>query len=117
MTWYNVSVVTAPIDDDDWSALRRLTDLVPGTILLEDPLEPLLIFPVSEENQGRAYLFVDGILKLVGVTPVKGEIEEGPVEAEDFQSDCQETAPTLPEATRRVAEWMEQVPQSPAACH
>ena len=37
MTWFTVEAVADPVcDADGWRPLRQITDLVPGTILLED---------------------------------------------------------------------------------
>lgn len=71
--------------DDDWSALRRVIDVVPGTLLLEDSEAPVLIFPVDAESPGRASLFVDGVTRLTGLEVVSGKVYPEP--ANDFELD------------------------------
>jgi hypothetical protein len=74
MTAYNVEAITAPVRDGDFDKLRDAIDVIPGTILVEDPDEPTLILPVDADNPRSAHRLVDGLLKLAGVEPLKGRI-------------------------------------------
>lgn len=65
MTHFTVETVMAPVENDDWSALRELTDIVPGTVLIEDPEEPMLIFPVHAESMSTAAVFIQGVISVV----------------------------------------------------
>lgn len=89
MTGYNVEAITAPVTDGDFDKLRDAIDVIPGTILVEDPEKPLLIFPVDTENPGSAYRIVDRFLKIVGVEPLKGRITESDA-ADDECAVCEE---------------------------
>lgn len=103
MTEFTVEATTQAVTDGDWSRLRSVIDLVPGTLLIEDAEEPMLVFPVQAESQGKAYLFVDGILKLVGLEPVTGRISEAEVDVEDDHTNGTD-------AVRAVNEWIDSVP-------
>jgi hypothetical protein len=75
MTTFTVEATCKPVHEvNGWLPLRRVTDLVPGTLLLEDAEEPMLVMPVVASSLGRAILFVDGVLKLVGVELVSAAI-------------------------------------------
>lgn len=77
MTAFTVEATTGPVrDEDGWFPLRRITDLIPGTILIEDADEPVLILPVSASSTGRAALFVDGVLKMLGIELIGASIEQ-----------------------------------------
>jgi hypothetical protein len=69
---FTVEAVTRPVHYDEyWLPLRRVTDLIPGSFLIEDPDEPTLVMPVNSSTPARAALFVEGVLKqLVGVEVV-----------------------------------------------
>jgi hypothetical protein len=84
MTAYNVKAITAPVKDGDFDKLRDAIDVIPGTILVEDPDEPMLIFPVDADNPRSAHKLVDGLLKLAGVEPLKGHITKN----DDGDDDC-----------------------------
>lgn len=103
MTAFTVEAITQPVQDaDGWLPLRRITDLIPGTILLEDAEEPMLVMPISASSTARAALFVEGVFALVGIEFVSGAIRP----ADDGDDDV---APTLsPEAERERA-WAESV--------
>lgn len=105
MTEFTVEATTRAVTDGDWSRLRSVIDLVPGTLLIEDAEEPMLVFPVQAESQGRAFLFVDGILKLVGLEPVSGRIGEAEIDVDDDADDSHGT-----DAVRAVNEWIDSVP-------
>lgn len=80
---YTVEVTTKPVENDDWSRLRNVTDVVPGTLLLEDPDEPMLIIPVEADAPGDAFRFVDGLATLLGLTLEMGRAYPAP--DEDFE--------------------------------
>lgn len=91
MTTFTVEAITKPVHDDaGWLPLYRITDLVPGTLLLEDAEEPMLVMPVVASSPTRAAAFVEGVLKLVGVEFVSGAIrhldDEDESEAPEYSS-------------------------------
>ena len=104
MTEFTVEATTQAVTDGDWSRLRSIIDLVPGTLLIEDAEEPTLIFPVQADSQAKAFLFVDGILKLVGLQPLTGSISEADVDVED-DDEANGT-----DAIRAVNEWIDRMP-------
>jgi hypothetical protein len=106
VTSFTVEAITQPVhDENSWLPLRRVTDLVPGTILLEDPDEPMLVMPVTASTPVRAALFVEGILKLVGVAFVSAAIRR--------VDDAEDPPPVLsPEAERERA-WAESINLDP----
>lgn len=61
-------------DESDWDDLRDLIDIIPGTILIEDPDAPLLIFPVDAPDDYAAFSLIDGVLRLRGFQPERGRI-------------------------------------------
>ncbi|MBY0442054.1 MAG: hypothetical protein K2Q25_07985 [Mycobacteriaceae bacterium] len=108
MTPFTVEAVTKPVySEDGWLPIRRITDLVPGCFLIEDPEEPTLVMPVNSSAAARAALFVEGVLKLVGVELVAAKVhpadEDGPLELS-------------PEA-ELVHDWAENVPPFVSATH
>jgi hypothetical protein len=77
MNAYNVEAIMAPIaDEHSWDDLRDLIDVIPGTILIEDPDGPLFIFPVDADSWRAAFKLVDGLLKVRGVRPLLGRVCE-----------------------------------------
>jgi len=108
MTEFTVEATMRAVTDGDWSRLRSVIDLVPGTLLIEDAEEPMLVFPVQAESQGKAFLFVDGILKIVGLEPVSGSISETPEVDFDVDEDGDENNGT--DAVRAVNQWIQSVP-------
>ncbi|OBF79873.1 hypothetical protein A5791_10335 [Mycobacterium sp. 852002-51163_SCH5372311] len=87
MNAYNVEAILGPVaDEGSWDEIRDLIDVIPGTILVEDPDAPLLIFPVDARDDYAAFSLVDGFLRLRGVEPLKGRIclvENGSDEEDD----------------------------------
>jgi hypothetical protein len=82
VTIYSVEVTLPPVKDGDWSGLRRMTDVVPGTILLEDPEQPALIFPVEADDPRSAAIFVEGVASIASLNIVAGCVAE--LEDADF---------------------------------
>lgn len=78
MNRYTVEVTTEPVVDHGWAVLRRIVDLVPGTLLIEDAEAPVLVVPVDSESPMRAALFVDGITKLTQLVVVSGKVYPAP---------------------------------------
>lgn len=78
MNKYMVEVTLEAVENDDWVGLRRVTDIVPGTILIEDAEEPVLILPVDAESGSRAAVFVEGVASIVGLTIIHGHIGDAP---------------------------------------
>ncbi len=108
MTDFTVEATMAAVPRGDWSRLRSVTDLVPGTFLIEDPDEPVLVFPVQADSPSKAAMFVEGILKLVNLELVSGTIEPAPEADDEISGDESAEAPT--DAERAVNEWIERVP-------
>jgi hypothetical protein len=101
MTTFTVEAITKPVyDEAGWFPLRRVTDLVPGTLLIEDAEVPMLILPVNASSPSRAALFVEGVLKVVGIEFVSGTIR--PVEDDDSPANLS------PEAEREH-QWAESI--------
>ncbi|BAN32010.1 hypothetical protein MAHJHV53_44100 [Mycobacterium avium subsp. hominissuis] len=91
MNAYNVEAILRPIADDNrWDEIRDLIDIIPGTILIEDPDGPLLIFPVDAPDDYAAFCLVNGVLQLRGVKPLKGRIclIENVDDEDDEDDDC-----------------------------
>lgn len=70
-TPYTVEMVASPVLDDDWDRYYDLLDLFPGTILIQDPVEPSLIFSLETEHDDTAYSFVRLIVSLMGIHHTK----------------------------------------------
>lgn len=83
---FTVEATTLPVaDESGWAPLRRVLDTVPGTILVEDPAGPTLVFAVDESSPARAVAFVEGLSKLMGFTLTGGVV--GPAPDDDFPTD------------------------------
>jgi hypothetical protein len=67
VTNFTVETVMAPITNGDWSKLRHVTDALPGTILIEDAGEPMLVIPVDAESQRSAAIYVQGAMSVLGL--------------------------------------------------
>ncbi len=89
---YTVEVVLKPVVNDDWSALRRATDQIPGTLLLEDPEEPMLVVPIEAETQSTAAIFVHGVMSVLNLEVVWGRAYRAEPLGEPHQP---ATAPSL----------------------
>lgn len=110
MTGYTVEAVAAPVVDSDWSPLRRIIDLVPGTILLEDPEEPMLVIPVEAETPSMAFLFVDGVAKLASIELRAGNVYPAPEVDFDYDEDDDASFTQGTDVTRTVEGWIDSIP-------
>ena len=109
MTDFTVEVTLAPVPEGKWTRLREVLDLVPGTVLIEAPESPVLIFPVRADDPMRAAMFVDGLSKLIPFEVRSGTIS--PLPEEDFESCDAAEADIQPTAVvTRVNTWMGRVP-------
>lgn len=115
MTWFTVEVTLTPVTvDEDWDRLRRVLDIVPGTILLEDADQPVLVFAVEAAEPLRALMFVDGLSKLVPFKVVSGTAYQTPeidFMVSESDSDAQET--TTP-VVQRMHDWVDSLPAAPS---
>lgn len=87
---YTVEMTTVPVLDDDWSRFYELLDMFPGTILLEDPIEPSLIFSVRGDQDEHVYSFVRLVATIAGITYTK--ISVALADRVDFDYDNEEYA-------------------------
>jgi hypothetical protein len=110
MTDFTVEATVAAVTDGDWARLRSVIDLVPGTLLIEDPEEPMLVFPVEADSPMKAVLFVDGIAKLVGLEVVSGSVGPTPDADFDMDEDDEPREEGTP-AVLAVRDWVESVPR------
>ena len=73
MTEFTVEVYGNAIkNESEWTQWRHATDVVPGTILLEDSGEPCLIFPIEATALNEAAIFAQGVMASLGLTIVWG---------------------------------------------
>lgn len=110
MSDFTVEATTAAVTDGDWSLLRSVTDLVPGTFLIEDPQAPVLVLPVQADSPSKAALFVEGILRLADLELVSGTIEPAPEPDFESASDDGDDDNPQTDAERFVNEWVDRVP-------
>lgn len=110
---FTVELTVDPVGNDGWGLLRDVVDLVPGTLLIEDPEEPVLMVPVDAEDAMKAALFCDGLATLVGFTVRSGVIRPTPeADYDTVDDDGGEPAPT--EVVRALESWVSHVPDVPA---
>lgn len=96
---FTVEIVLPPVVDGDWARLHALVDVAPGTILIEDPDEPVLIFPVDEDSPQQAASFIEGVSNAACFSFVRGTVYEAP--AVDFDLSEEDDLPlTSPLRTR-----------------
>lgn len=116
MQSYTVEVTTEPVVDDRWEPLRQAIDAVPGTVLLEDPDEPILMVPVDALTPLRAAQFVDGLAKLLDIHIRTGSIYPTP----DLDADLDEDSESEDRVTLVVQQldaWMRQSDETmPRGC-
>ncbi len=94
--YYTVEIVVAPVADDDWPRLRDVLDVVPGTLLIEDPEAPMLISPVEADSPWQAASFIDGIRSVTKMKLVSGCVYPAP--EPDFDLDNADEAEVSIEA-------------------
>lgn len=115
---FRVEATLTPVADEaGWTTLRSVLDTVPGTLLVEDPDEPVLIFPVEAESAFRAVTFVDGLSKVVGFTIVSGTV--GPaleldVDDDLFDDDSASDDTRETSMTRGLQRWVNDIPVVPS---
>lgn len=111
MKWFTVEVTLESVENDDWSQHLRAIDAVPGTLLIQDAGAPVLSFPVEASEPLKAARFVEGVLSIVGLGAVSGEITDMP--DRDFEMDEDDTpseqAGTSP-VVQAVRDWMDGSP-------
>lgn len=78
MNSYMVEVTLAAVTDGQWSELRRMTDVVPGTFLIEDAEQPVLVLPVEAESHRNAPLVVQGVVLVAGLNSLSGTVSPTP---------------------------------------
>ena len=104
MSLFTVEVVTAAAPTETaMEQLRRFLDLVPGTVLIEDPVEPHLMFPIEAATPFEAVRFVDGLAKIADLTIGSGRVYETPYE--EFGITDKDGDDTT-EVVTAVREWM-----------
>jgi hypothetical protein len=54
MTFTGEAATLPAVDESGWEILRHVLDTVPGTILVENPERPTLLFAVDESSPARA---------------------------------------------------------------
>ncbi|CAN5171214.1 hypothetical protein BH11ACT4_BH11ACT4_09490 [soil metagenome] len=113
MTNFTVDVITAPVADGDWSLLRSVLDTVPGSILLEDPVEPRLLVAVDAETPLKAATFVDGVSQVIGFRIESGSIYETPEVDFELDTDGPSSEPSLNTAALTIRTWFNEIPPAP----
>ncbi len=110
---YTVEVVTVPVVNDDWSLIYRALDDIPGAVLLADPTEPTLMFPVSAESAFKAVQLIDGLATLIGLQIKCGKVYPSPVLDADlaFDPDGERTAANS--IVEGLTHWVDQTPPPP----
>jgi hypothetical protein len=104
MTLYTVEATTA--STSDFRSLRRFTDIVPGTFLLEDPEEPTLVFPVDANSAMAAVRFIEGVAKLGELDVVRGCVYEAPVGEFEVDQSEEEVDLAASPVVDAVRTWM-----------
>ncbi len=110
---YTVEVITVPVLNDDWSLIYRALDDIPGAVLLADPAEPTLMFPVSAESAFKAVQLIDGLATLIGLNIKCGKVYPSPaLDADlDFDPDADRTAANS--IVEGLTDWVDQTPPPP----
>ena len=78
MTEFTVEAVLAPVTDGDWTRLRSVLDIVPGSLLFEDAEEPMLILPVDAESSMMASKFLEGLAIITGLRVMEHKVAPAP---------------------------------------
>ncbi len=100
---HTVEIVLAPVVDGHWRKLRDAVDTIPGTILLEDSEEPMLIIPVDASSPRTAAIFVQGVMTVLGLDIQWGRSYRTEPSDLDFEPEGSEGA-TVPGFAPR---WLE----------
>lgn len=113
MGLFTVEVTTVPVEDDDWGLWHRVIDAAPGTVLLADAEEPVLVFEVQATSPLKAAQFVDGITTLVGLGVLNGTVSPIPDDYFDFEG-CEDSAEEVESAAVDVVnQWISETPALP----
>lgn len=108
---YTVEVTTRPVGTEDgWTALTRVIDTVPGTLLVEDPDAPTLIVPVDAATPMDAIRFVDGLARLMGLNLVSGSVYPTPSLDPAYLDGLDESPRAPTDVMNRVAAWVAATP-------
>lgn len=81
---HTVEIVVAPVVNDDWALLRRVTDVMPGTLLIEDAEEPMFVIPIEAQTNQNAAIFVQGVLSDLGLKIIWGRSYRTEHSTDDF---------------------------------
>ena len=115
MKWFTVEVTVKPVTDDDWTAHLRAVDAVPGTLLIQDADCPILSFPVEASEPFKAARFVEGVLSILDLEAVSGEITDLPELDVELEADDETEVQRPPsDVVRGVQEWMADTPAAPS---
>lgn len=68
---FTVETTTVPVLNDDWSVYYDLLDHYPGAILIQDPIEPALVFAVQSDEEQAALVFVAEMMRSFGISCTK----------------------------------------------
>jgi hypothetical protein len=113
MKWFTVEVTLTPVTNNDWALHMRAIDAVPGTLLIQDAEAPVLSFPVQEQEPLKAARFVEGVLNIVGLEAVSGEITDLPEPDYDLGdeegAEPDDVSPPS-DVVKNVRDWMAQTP-------
>lgn len=112
MKWFTVEVTLEPVVNDDWDKHMRAIDAVPGALLLQDAEQPSIAFPVEASDPLKAARFVEGVLSIVELAAVSGEISDLP-ECDFDMEDTNESPVSQTPVTRAVSDWFEKTPPTP----
>lgn len=104
---FTLEVTTPPVVNDDWSALVRILDIVPGSALMEDPDRPTILLDVDADSHRKAFMFVLGLAELVGLEVDQMEVIES----------RSSTVPQFIPDVECVDEWVQNSPKRPAIAY
>jgi hypothetical protein len=107
MNHFTVAVTLPAVNEGDWTRIYGYLDLVPGTVLVEDPEEPQLLIPVEASDALNAVNFVRGISLVSGMTIVAGEVYAAPEEESHLfpESGSGSNASEASPAMKAVRKW------------
>lgn len=98
MTSYDLEVVTAPLDGENWSTHHKLLDIIPGTVLEAAPNAPTFLITVDADSPAKAVMLVEGVCTLLAIS-----IESVNISA--IADDLEPADYTAPEA-HQSADWV-----------